>query len=84
MISDRHAWVAGRAHAIWVYEGRPDGRALAHWLQAEEELCEAERAAPPEPPPRPKRRVGKRATVSRYELPMATPTAKTSRPPTTT
>ena len=26
-----------RAYAIWEMEGRPDGRSLAHWLQAEAE-----------------------------------------------
>jgi hypothetical protein len=27
-----------RAHEIWVEEGRPDGRALDHWLRARWEL----------------------------------------------
>jgi len=27
-----------RAHAIWVEEGRPDGRAIDHWLRARWEL----------------------------------------------
>jgi hypothetical protein len=27
-----------RAHQIWIQEGRPDGRADTHWLQAEREL----------------------------------------------
>ncbi len=27
-----------RAHAIWIAEGRPAGRATEHWLQAEREL----------------------------------------------
>ena len=26
-----------RAYAIWEMEGRPEGRSLAHWLQAEQE-----------------------------------------------
>jgi hypothetical protein len=27
-----------RAHAIWEHAGRPEGRALDHWLQAEREI----------------------------------------------
>jgi len=27
-----------RAHEIWIEEGRPDGRALDHWLRARWEL----------------------------------------------
>jgi hypothetical protein len=27
-----------RSHEIWVQEGRPEGRALEHWLRAEAEL----------------------------------------------
>lgn len=30
--------VRDRAHAIWLREGRPEGRALENWLQAEREL----------------------------------------------
>jgi hypothetical protein len=30
-----------RAYAIWEREGRPHGRALDHWLQAEAELAAA-------------------------------------------
>ena len=29
--------IAARAYAIWEAEGRPDQRALEHWLQAERE-----------------------------------------------
>ncbi len=45
MPTDRHRWLEDRAYFIWQYDGCPDGRTLQHWLQAEEELCEAERAA---------------------------------------
>ena len=38
-------WLQHRAYAIWESEGHPDGRALANWLQAEEDLCEATREA---------------------------------------
>lgn len=27
-----------RAHALWEADGRPDGRALDYWLQAEQEF----------------------------------------------
>ena len=30
--------ISARAYALWEEEGRPDGRALAHWLAAEREL----------------------------------------------
>ena len=33
-----------RAHEIWIEEGRPDGRALDHWLRAHWEI---ERVAEP-------------------------------------
>lgn len=32
------AEVARRAHRLWELEGRPEGRALAHWLLAEAQL----------------------------------------------
>jgi DUF2934 family protein len=34
---DEHR-IRQRAHEIWVEEGRPDGRALDHWMQARWEL----------------------------------------------
>jgi hypothetical protein len=30
--------IGARAHAIWVAEGRPDGKSVDHWLRAEREL----------------------------------------------
>jgi hypothetical protein len=30
--------ISARAYSIWEREGRPDGKALNHWLQAEAEL----------------------------------------------
>jgi hypothetical protein len=30
--------ISARAYSIWEREGRPDGQALCHWLQAEAEL----------------------------------------------
>lgn len=37
-MSDQHEdRVRARAHSLWENEGRPEGRALHHWLKAEEE-----------------------------------------------
>ena len=33
-----HRRIRQRAHEIWVEEGKPDGRALKHWLRAKWEL----------------------------------------------
>jgi DUF2934 family protein len=30
--------ISARAYSIWEQEGRPEGRALNHWVQAEAEL----------------------------------------------
>jgi hypothetical protein len=38
---DTNVWyarLARRAYEIWEREGRPEGRALDHWMQAEREL----------------------------------------------
>ena len=37
--------IAGRSYFIWEKEGRPEGKALDHWLRAKTEL-EAELASP--------------------------------------
>jgi len=31
--------IAARAYQLWLAEGCPDGRALAHWMQAQHELA---------------------------------------------
>jgi hypothetical protein len=33
--------ISKRAYGIWLRAGRPDGKALEHWLQAEAELTQA-------------------------------------------
>jgi hypothetical protein len=43
MIQPDENQIASRSYLIWEKEGRPDGRALDHWLQAKFEL-EAEAA----------------------------------------
>ena len=35
MVIDMDSWTRLRAYEIWDSEGRPDGRALEHWLAAE-------------------------------------------------
>lgn len=36
---DRPTDIAIRAYLIWEHAGRPDGKDLDHWLQAEAELA---------------------------------------------
>jgi hypothetical protein len=38
MPNQREQAIRERAYAIWEQEGHPDGRGLAHWLQAEAEI----------------------------------------------
>jgi hypothetical protein len=38
MSDEREPAIRQRAYAIWEQEGRPDGKSLAHWLQAETEI----------------------------------------------
>jgi len=33
-----HDEIAARARALWLAEGRPEGRATEHWLEAERQL----------------------------------------------
>ena len=35
--------IRARAHEIWLQEGQPEGRDLAHWQQAEAEIAAAQR-----------------------------------------
>ena len=35
---DRHIWIAQRAYRLYEEQGRRDGHALEHWLQAEREI----------------------------------------------
>lgn len=32
-------WICQRAYQIWEEEGRPEGRALDHWLRAKDEIA---------------------------------------------
>jgi hypothetical protein len=38
MMADRHAEIETRAYLLWESEGRPEGKALEHWLRAESEV----------------------------------------------
>ena len=38
MSAERERTVRERAYAIWEQQGRPDGKSLDHWLQAEAEI----------------------------------------------
>ena len=38
MPNERERAIRERAFAIWEQEGRPEGKSLAHWLQAEAEI----------------------------------------------
>ncbi|NBV23411.1 MAG: DUF2934 domain-containing protein [Proteobacteria bacterium] len=63
-----HDEIALSAMTIWVEEGRPEGRALEHWLQAEARLrqaCEAEAGKSPNSQQRqgPRRRPSQRNTL---------------------
>lgn len=72
----RHRDVALRAFYIWESEGRPDGKALEHWLRAEAE-CAAELISP-----RTARRArAKRATLAgtRTGLPRSRPVSSRER-----
>jgi hypothetical protein len=40
MATDKHEQIRRRAYEIWEDEGRPDGAAMRHWLQASDELEE--------------------------------------------
>lgn len=50
MPAERREEVARRAYALWEAEGKPEGRQLEHWLQAEREVESVPRpeAGPPE------------------------------------
>jgi hypothetical protein len=57
--------IARRAHGIWEMAGRPQGKAVDHWLQAEVELTEMLQDPPVNattPAPAPKRLPRKKAT----------------------
>src|SRR5262249_23708239 len=42
MTLDRQQLIRARAYAMWEEDGRPDGKALAHWLKAESEIDPAQ------------------------------------------
>lgn len=40
MATDKHEQIRRRAYELWEEEGRPEGAAMRHWLQAADELEE--------------------------------------------
>ncbi|NEI73210.1 DUF2934 domain-containing protein [Rhizobium lusitanum] len=40
MATDKHEQIRRRAYEIWEDEGRPEGAAMRHWMQASDELEE--------------------------------------------
>lgn len=42
MAVDKHEQIRRRAYEIWEEEGRPEGAAFRHWLQASDELSEGD------------------------------------------
>jgi len=51
MLEDRELAVRERAYAIWEHDGRPEGRNLDHWLQAEVEIGIRSLQSPKRPAP---------------------------------
>lgn len=86
MSAERVALISARAYEIWEEEGRPEGSAERHWLQASAEVEAAEASDPaaftgtveaaekPAPKPRAKR-VTKAAAEPVVEKPAAKKTA---------
>ena len=50
MSEQREQAIRERAYALWEQDGRPEGRSLAHWSQAEAEIGTEPRAAAPNKP----------------------------------
>lgn len=53
MSEDFESRVRARAHAIWVEEGHPDGRADEHWARAVQDVTAADNVAAAEPTAKP-------------------------------
>jgi len=47
MSESREQAVRERAYALWEQDGRPEGRSVAHWSQAEAEIGAEQSAVPP-------------------------------------
>jgi hypothetical protein len=68
-----HDEIAARAQRIYESEGRPQGRALQHWLMAERELTAQQAAASPpagKPAGTPKARGNEPASASWRDQPV--------------
>ncbi len=73
MNEDQYQAIATQAYLLWQQEGRPDGRALEHWITAERQLLSAiDRPADPVPP-----KIRKKATASKLRTRRKASTQKT-------
>lgn len=46
MTSEREAMIRERAYQLWEADGRPEGRAVEHWVRAEAEVGGGETETP--------------------------------------
>ncbi len=71
MAPDRHAQIEARAYLLWEREGRPEGKALEHWLRAENEIdgeehSKAAGSVQPKPPPAGAKRSARKKTKASH------------------
>ena len=64
MSEQREHVIRERAYALWEQDGRPDGRSLAHWSQAEAEIAIEQALVTQEKARRAKSRRGRSITKS--------------------
>ncbi len=85
MTAETEQLIRDHAHRIWEGEGRPEGRALAHWAMAEAEvarLAGAPAARTPAKTPRIAKPAGKRAAARKAAPQPAAKAAPKSAPKT--
>ncbi|HRO10141.1 DUF2934 domain-containing protein [Amaricoccus sp.] len=77
MIQEIEHRIRERAHQIWESEGRPSGRADAHWSMASAEIAAAGQAdAAPKPAAKPRVRKAAAAEVTAARAPRPKTTRK--------
>jgi len=69
MPMDTDGPIRTRAYAIWEAEGRPNGRDLDHWLQAEAENGKPRRRAPAAPRAKAPAKAARKAPAKRTAPP---------------
>ena len=65
MLEDREHAIRERAYTIWEQDGRPEGRSLAHWSQAEAEIGTERVSTAPDSRKRVRSRNGRAAAKER-------------------